>query len=81
LAINSAASDAIKSELEQIFVQQSLAYWTQHFENADCCVTPVLRLDEALKHPLFADRQMVHEAQHETEGHYWRLGSGIRFKD
>jgi crotonobetainyl-CoA:carnitine CoA-transferase CaiB-like acyl-CoA transferase len=81
LAINSAASDAIKAELDQIFSQHTMAHWTQHFANADCCVTPVLRLDEALKHPLFNDRQMVHETQHETEGHYWRLGSGIRFTD
>ncbi len=79
LAINSPASDALKTELDQIFAQQSLAFWTERFENQDCCVSPVLRLDEALKHPLFADRQMVHEARHETEGDYLRLGSGIRF--
>ena len=36
------------------FASQSLEYWQQIFESADVCVTPVLTLEEARAHPLFA---------------------------
>ncbi len=36
------------------FASQDLAHWQQVFESADVCVTPVLTLDEARAHPLFA---------------------------
>lgn len=79
MAPNSDASNAVKHELEQIFSQHDLAHWSALFENEDCCVSPVLRLDEALQHPLFAARKMVARASHETEGEYWQLGSGLQF--
>ena len=36
------------------FVSHDLAHWKQTFESADVCVTPVLTLEEARAHPLFA---------------------------
>ena len=36
------------------FASQDLAHWQQLFESADVCVTPVLTLEEAKAHPLFA---------------------------
>ncbi len=45
---------ALKAALADVFAGQTLAYWTERFESVDCCVTPVLRLDEANSHPLFA---------------------------
>ena len=36
------------------FASQDLAHWQQIFESADVCVTPVLTLEEAKVHPLFA---------------------------
>ena len=36
------------------FASHDLAYWQQVFESADVCVTPVLTLEEARAHPLFA---------------------------
>ena len=36
------------------FASQDLAHWQQIFETADVCVTPVLTLEEAKAHPLFA---------------------------
>jgi alpha-methylacyl-CoA racemase len=45
---------ALRIELAQLFSQQALAHWIARFESVDCCVTPVLRLDEALAHPLNA---------------------------
>ena len=36
------------------FASHDLAHWQQIFESADVCVTPVLTLEEARAHPLFA---------------------------
>ena len=36
------------------FASHDLAYWQRVFESVDVCVTPVLTLEEARAHPLFA---------------------------
>ncbi len=77
--VGSAQAIALKAELAEIFASRCLADWLQAFEGTDCCVTPVLTMEEALNHPLFVARQMVLAAEHETEGQYWQCGSGIRF--
>jgi len=45
---------ALKAELAQVIAAQPLSHWEPLFEAADCCVTPVLRLDEVPQHPWFA---------------------------
>lgn len=45
---------ALRGELAAIFEAQSLAHWLALLDPVDCCVTPVLRLDEAQRHPLFS---------------------------
>lgn len=45
---------ALQAELAAVFANASQAEWTSRFAEADCCVTPVLRLEEAMAHPLFA---------------------------
>ena len=49
-----AAALALRAELAAVFAGQPLAHWLALLEPADCCVTPVLRLDEAQRHPIFA---------------------------
>jgi crotonobetainyl-CoA:carnitine CoA-transferase CaiB-like acyl-CoA transferase len=46
---------ALRAQLAALFKARPLAHWVSLFENVDCCVTPVLRLDEALVHPLGAE--------------------------
>lgn len=53
----SEAARALKAELDAIFATRTQAAWCALFEPADCCVSPVLRLEEALAHPLFGTRQ------------------------
>jgi alpha-methylacyl-CoA racemase len=55
--------------------------WTALFDAADCCVSPVLRTDEAIAHPLFRDRGAVASAYHATEGSYFAAGPTPRFSD
>ncbi|HZW21959.1 CaiB/BaiF CoA-transferase family protein [Noviherbaspirillum sp.] len=70
---------AVKAELDAIFARHPLALWTERFATADCCVTPVLRADEAVAHPLFRARGMVGRKEHPTEGAYWAAGPAVRF--
>jgi crotonobetainyl-CoA:carnitine CoA-transferase CaiB-like acyl-CoA transferase len=68
---------ALKAELAAIFATRTLAQWTDAFSNADCCVSPVLRTEEALAHPLF--QHIVARRTHETEGEYWSVSPTVRF--
>ncbi len=71
---------AVKSELDVIFAQQTLAVWTERFAAADCCVTPVLRTDEAIAHPLFLKRGAVRHVTHAIEGDYWETDASVKFR-
>ena len=51
----------VKAELASLIARQPLAHWQPIFAAADCCVTPILRLDEALAHPQVVAREMVVE--------------------
>lgn len=70
---------AVKAELDIIFKNETCAVWTERFARADCCVTPILRADEALRHPLFQARNMVLQTIHPTEGSYCKTGAAVRF--
>ncbi|WP_136417351.1 MULTISPECIES: CaiB/BaiF CoA-transferase family protein [Oxalobacteraceae] len=71
---------AVKAELDAIFAQESLATWSERFATNDCCVTPILRADEALDHPLFKARGMIERKIHPTEGEYWATGPAVKFR-
>jgi crotonobetainyl-CoA:carnitine CoA-transferase CaiB-like acyl-CoA transferase len=51
-----ASGDALtlRAELQAVIGALPLAHWVPLFEAADCCVTPVLRLDEVPQHPWFS---------------------------
>jgi crotonobetainyl-CoA:carnitine CoA-transferase CaiB-like acyl-CoA transferase len=49
----------VRAALAAIFVAQPLAHWAALFAAVPACVTPVLRLDEALAHPHFRARGMA----------------------
>jgi alpha-methylacyl-CoA racemase len=49
---------AVRAELQRIFAQKPLAHWEGVFADVDCCVTPVLRMDEVLQRGL--DRRGIH---------------------
>jgi crotonobetainyl-CoA:carnitine CoA-transferase CaiB-like acyl-CoA transferase len=49
----------VKAELANLIASQPLAHWQPIFAAADCCVTPILRVDEAITHPQLVAREMV----------------------
>lgn len=51
----------VKTELAALLASQSMAHWEPIFAAADCCVTPILRVDEVLEHPQVKAREMVVE--------------------
>ncbi|HVL77468.1 MAG TPA: CoA transferase, partial [Noviherbaspirillum sp.] len=71
---------AVKAELDAIFARRTLAEWTEQFAAADCCVTPILRMDEAIAHPLFQARAMIAQREHPTEGSYWATAPAVKFQ-
>ena len=55
------AGEGAKAELAVIFASRSQAEWVSLFDGVDCCVTPVLRLEESLENPQLKARGMVVE--------------------
>jgi alpha-methylacyl-CoA racemase len=55
-APGSEEATVLRDEMAVLFASRSSAQWLGIFDAIDCCVTPVLRLDEALAHPLFSAR-------------------------
>jgi len=49
----------VRAELAEIFVRKTRAQWEAVFDTVDCCVTPVLSLDEALDNAQIQARHMV----------------------
>lgn len=78
--VGGADAMALKEELKTIFARHTLAEWTEKFAAQDCCVTPVLRVEEAVASPLFQARGMIRNADHPTEGAYLATGSVPKFR-
>lgn len=51
----------VRAELAAVFRSRAQAHWVAIFDRVDCCVTPVLRLEEALVDPQVVAREMVIE--------------------
>lgn len=58
-ALGTPQNSALREEVATLVATQTLAHWSERFEPADACVTPVLTLQEAQAHPLFADGSRV----------------------
>lgn len=48
-----------RAEVAAIFRSRTQAEWTALFDGVDCCVTPILRLEESLENPQLLARGMV----------------------
>lgn len=49
----------LKHEIANAFASQPFAHWCARFAEVDCCVEPVLTLEEAACHPQLRARRMV----------------------
>ena len=51
-------------DIQMLIKNRTLAAWESIFEGKDCCVEPVLTLQEAISHPRTETRGLVVDAQH-----------------
>lgn len=68
---------ALSDALRILFKSQTQAYWLSELETADCCFSPVLTLDESLRHPQFEAREMVKD----TVGGMAQFAFPVKFSD
>ena len=73
---DAAESARVRGEVERLIGARPLDHWRRHFAGTQCCVTPVVRLDEALEDPHFRARGMVIPPA--TPGGPVQLGSPVR---
>ncbi len=67
-------------EIEAVFALRTRAQWRQFADEVDCCLEPVLELDEALESELVASRGMVIELEQPgIEAPVRVIGSPLRF--
>ena len=66
------------AEVERIFLERTRAEWHQFAEQHDCCLEPVLDLDEALESELVRARQMVVELDQPGAGAVKLLGVPVK---
>jgi crotonobetainyl-CoA:carnitine CoA-transferase CaiB-like acyl-CoA transferase len=48
----------IRHELTELFASRPLRHWVERFADIDCCLTPVLTLEEAMQDPQLIARRM-----------------------
>jgi crotonobetainyl-CoA:carnitine CoA-transferase CaiB-like acyl-CoA transferase len=70
-----------RRELAAVFAARPQSHWIELFRDVDCCVTPLLRLDEALENEHFAARGMVVRAAHPVDGEVLQLALPLKFSD
>ncbi|MCS7084777.1 MAG: CaiB/BaiF CoA-transferase family protein [Bacteroidia bacterium] len=58
----------LRPELEALFASKTFAEWSEFCQNCECCLEPVLTLDEALEHPHVKSRDFLIESDHPSEG-------------
>jgi crotonobetainyl-CoA:carnitine CoA-transferase CaiB-like acyl-CoA transferase len=71
----------VRLSLRDTIVAQPLSHWTALLDGVDCCVTPVLHLDEARRLPHFAERGMWVEVDTVSSGRVTQLGSPVRMSE
>lgn len=67
--------DSLERDLTDLFAQHPRDYWVEQTEEADCCLSPVLELDEVANNPQLAHREMI---QKDHDGRL-SIGFPIRF--
>jgi crotonobetainyl-CoA:carnitine CoA-transferase CaiB-like acyl-CoA transferase len=73
-----ARSDWVRAELTALIGAEPLAYWVDKLHGSDCCVTPVLKLDETLANEHFLARDMVIPGQTAAGVPFVQLGCPVK---
>lgn len=68
----------VRKLVSEIIASHTLAEWEEKLQGADCCVSPVLRLEESLQHAHFHAREMVHDTEHPVYGKTTHVGCPVK---
>ncbi len=71
--------DSVKVIIRAAIEKQDFAEWRALFAKADCCVEPVLNIDEAVAHPQTAARSMVVDVPKPDGTMQKQIGSPFKF--
>jgi len=76
-------SDAqrVHTEVQAAFAAKTQAEWTPIFEAADCCVSPILPMQEALGNEQIRARGMVVESDHPTFGRHKQFAPPFKLSE
>jgi len=69
------------AELERIFAGRTRAEWQRFADAHECCIEPVLELEEALDSELVRDREMVVDFEQPGVGAVKRMGLPFKLSD
>lgn len=72
------AGVAAREEVAKVLASQPLAHWLNLFDGIDCCLSPVLALEQALDHPQVNARGMVRKVEHPLAGAHLEYAFPIR---
>lgn len=61
-------AEKIQEEVAEVFLANTLSYWLKYFKDIDCCVSPVLSLNESVNNEQVIARDMIINKEHPTEG-------------
>ncbi|NJN45569.1 MAG: CoA transferase [Candidatus Competibacteraceae bacterium] len=75
------AAGTTRAELAAIFKSQPQIYWTELFENVDCCVTPILTLAESMTNEQLAARNLFVASEHSIDGPLTQFALPIKFSE
>lgn len=70
-----------REAVARIVASHTLAEWQEKLDGADCCVSPVLKMEESLRHPQFQAREMVHETVHPQLGPLTHVGFPVKMSN
>ena len=72
---------AAYSALEELFGSKSQEEWVVHFRGTDCCVTPVLNIQEAMSNEQILSRNMVRTTSDPIEGETTQFSFPVKFSE
>jgi alpha-methylacyl-CoA racemase len=79
--VDGEVADSVRTQVAKIFASNTQAHWAELFADIDCCVTPVLSLDESMNNVQLRARKMFVIAEHPLEGSVPQYAFPVRFSD
>jgi crotonobetainyl-CoA:carnitine CoA-transferase CaiB-like acyl-CoA transferase len=72
---------AVRADAQAVFSTKTQAEWTPIFEAADCCVTPILPMQEAVENEQIRARGMVVESDHPSIGKHRQFAPPFKLSE